>query len=79
MPRAHGRQIALNCDPLFAPNNGSDAMRLNGADQAGLQQVYLRPSIHLALHQLEFCDLALGLTVPSRECVGIRVSAFSGI
>lgn len=34
-----------------------------GADQSGLKEVDLPSSVHLALHQLQFGDLPLGLTV----------------
>ena len=34
-----------------------------GTDQSGLEQVNLCATVHLALHELELCDLAFGLSV----------------
>jgi hypothetical protein len=50
-----------------ACNIGSDAIlvqsRSRGADETGLKQVQLGTPVHLTLNELEFGDLALGLSV----------------
>jgi hypothetical protein len=50
-----------------ASNLGSDADLVHrasfGADKSGLEQVDLCATVHLALHELEPSDLALGLSI----------------
>jgi hypothetical protein len=51
----------------FAFNFGSDALLmvlpLAGADYPALEQIELSATVHLALHELELCDLTFGLAI----------------
>ena len=61
------RRIGPVSDCESAWNKGSDAIlvqsRSRGADETGVKQVQLGTPVHLTLNELEFGDLALGLSV----------------
>ena len=83
MPEVVGVSIGVRSGPLIGiqkglwRNFGACALSVC-SDQSGLEQVDLCPTVHLALHELEPCDLTLGLSIVSGyerytyECSGCR-------
>ena len=65
-------QSALDWDPESAFKRGSDlilmACRLLGTDDAGLEEIQLSATVHLALDELELGDLAFSLAIRPRRC-----------